>query len=151
MLVFCPTCANILTITSLPSTSPQHPSFSDPSADPDTDLAPRNRLECRTCPYMFLIPRNTVYYDKREMKRKEVDDVLADGEGGGGEVVEGTLGMVGWGLNGGGIANAPVVQCNNTDCKGSQAEFYQVQIRSADEPMTTFYKCKMCGHRWNEN
>lgn len=45
---------------------------------------------------MFLIPRNTVYYDKREMKRKEVDDVLADGETGG-EVVEGMCGWLGVG------------------------------------------------------
>jgi hypothetical protein len=31
-------------------------------------------------------------------------------------------------------------QCPREGCDGSQAFFYQVQIRSADEPMTTFYK-----------
>ena len=33
-----------------------------------------------------------------------------------------------------------VVPCPREECKGSEAEFKQVQIRSADEPMTTFYK-----------
>lgn len=27
----------------------------------------------------------------------------------------------------------------------------RLQIRSADEPMTTFYKCTECGHRWRED
>ena len=31
-------------------------------------------------------------------------------------------------------------QCTREGCDGGQAFFYQVQIRSADEPMTTFYK-----------
>ena len=31
-------------------------------------------------------------------------------------------------------------QCSREGCDGAQAFFYQVQIRSADEPMTTFYK-----------
>jgi hypothetical protein len=32
------------------------------------------------------------------------------------------------------------VQCPTADCNGDEAAFFQVQIRSADEPMTTFYK-----------
>jgi hypothetical protein len=32
------------------------------------------------------------------------------------------------------------VQCPNEKCDGQQAFFFQVQIRSADEPMTSFYK-----------
>ena len=35
---------------------------------------------------------------------------------------------------------AIIAQCPREGCDGSQAFFYQVQIRSADEPMTTFYK-----------
>lgn len=34
----------------------------------------QNRLECRSCPYEFLI--NQRYFERKEMKRKEVDDVL---------------------------------------------------------------------------
>jgi hypothetical protein len=33
-----------------------------------------------------------------------------------------------------------IAQCPSEDCDSSSAFFYQVQIRSADEPMTTFYK-----------
>lgn len=33
-------------------------------------------------------------------------------------------------------------QCPREGCDGSSAFFYQVQIRSADEPMTTFYKVR---------
>ena len=33
-----------------------------------------------------------------------------------------------------------LAQCPREGCDGSQAFFYQVQIRSADEPMTIFLK-----------
>ena len=33
-------------------------------------------------------------------------------------------------------------------CKGNQCTYYQLQIRSADEPMTTFISCIQCGNRW---
>ena len=33
-----------------------------------------------------------------------------------------------------------IAQCPREGCGGGEAFFYQVQIRSADEPMTTFYK-----------
>lgn len=35
-------------------------------------------------------------------------------------------------------------------CEHDRAYFMQIQTRSADEPMTTFYKCCKCGHRWRE-
>lgn len=33
-------------------------------------------------------------------------------------------------------------------CKGNQCTYYQMQTRSADEPMTTFCNCVICGNRW---
>ena len=33
-------------------------------------------------------------------------------------------------------------------CKKNKTSYYQLQTRSADEPMTTFVKCINCGHRW---
>ncbi|XP_037628072.1 transcription elongation factor A protein 2 isoform X1 [Sebastes umbrosus] len=36
--------------------------------------------------------------------------------------------------------------CNK--CHGKSCSYTQVQIRSADEPMTTFVVCNSCGNRW---
>ena len=33
-------------------------------------------------------------------------------------------------------------------CKGNQCTYYQMQTRSADEPMTTFVTCILCNTRW---
>ena len=33
-------------------------------------------------------------------------------------------------------------------CKGKKTTYYQMQTRSADEPMTTFVTCHGCGHKW---
>lgn len=33
-------------------------------------------------------------------------------------------------------------------CKNNQCTYYQMQTRSADEPMTTFCQCICCGNRW---
>jgi transcription elongation factor S-II len=33
-------------------------------------------------------------------------------------------------------------------CKGNKCTYYQMQTRSADEPMTTFCQCILCGNRW---
>ena len=33
-------------------------------------------------------------------------------------------------------------------CKGRKCTYYQMQTRSADEPMTTFVSCLSCANRW---
>jgi transcription elongation factor S-II len=33
-------------------------------------------------------------------------------------------------------------------CKKRKCKYYQMQTRSADEPMTTFVTCMECNHRW---
>jgi transcription elongation factor S-II len=33
-------------------------------------------------------------------------------------------------------------------CKKNNCTYYQMQTRSADEPMTTFITCLNCGKRW---
>jgi len=33
-------------------------------------------------------------------------------------------------------------------CKNRKCTYYQMQTRSADEPMTTFVSCTVCGNRW---
>jgi len=34
-------------------------------------------------------------------------------------------------------------------CKQRKCSYYQIQIRSSDEPMTTKVTCLNCGNRWN--
>jgi DNA-directed RNA polymerase III subunit RPC11 len=36
-------------------------------------------------------------------------------------------------------------------CASMKAYFIQIQMRSADEPPTTFYKCVECGFQWRSN
>ncbi|KAK5018685.1 hypothetical protein BJ546DRAFT_999818 [Cryomyces antarcticus] len=95
----------------------------------DIHLANRNRFECRTCPYQMVLDRR--YYERKNMKRKEVEDVLGGEES--------------WAN-----VNTTEVPCDNDKCDGRSAYYYQLQIRSADEPMTTFYKCVKCARQWRE-
>ena len=48
---------------------------------------------------------------------------------------------------------APKIMSNTDDfkcgkCKSKNCSYYQLQTRSADEPMTTFVSCIDCGNRW---
>lgn len=64
-----------------------------------------------------------------QLERKEVDDVL-----GGKEAWE----------------HVDQIEADCPKCSNRKAYFMQIQIRSADEPMTTFYKCTNCGNQWKE-
>jgi DNA-directed RNA polymerase subunit M len=35
-------------------------------------------------------------------------------------------------------------------CGHNEAKWWTVQTRSADEPMTQFFRCVKCGHTWRE-
>ena len=87
------------------------------------------QYHCNTCPYIYRILRsikNTTY-----MERKQVDDVL------GGEKA--------W-------ENVDSIDETCPKCEHARAYYMQIQTRSADEPMTTFYKCAnhVCGYHWRE-
>jgi len=43
-------------------------------------------------------------------------------------------------------ATTTMFRCHK--CKKRECTFYQLQTRSADEPMTTFVNCTNCGNRW---
>ena len=78
------------------------------------------RFYCKTCPYIFKVENKIE--EKTILERKEVDDVLGGEEAW--KDVEKTE-----------------VKCANGDCNSHEAYFKAIQIRSADEPETMFYKC----------
>lgn len=43
-------------------------------------------------------------------------------------------------------ASTDAFQCSK--CKERKCTYYQMQTRSADEPMTTFVTCVNCNNRW---
>jgi DNA-directed RNA polymerase subunit M/transcription elongation factor TFIIS len=43
-------------------------------------------------------------------------------------------------------ANTSLYKCGK--CRSQECHFYQLQTRSADEPMTVFVRCLSCGNRW---
>ena len=86
------------------------------------------RFFCRTCPYIYKLKTRVV--SEAPLERKEVDDVLG--------------GPDAW-------KNADQTEANCSKCGNDRAYYQQLQIRSADEPMTTFYKCTECGFRWRED
>ncbi|KAF2141836.1 uncharacterized protein K452DRAFT_250732 [Aplosporella prunicola CBS 121167] len=122
MLLFCPACSNTLTVSRVPDAA-----IADGA--PDAHLRGKNRFECRSCPYQYVLDRR--YYERKAMKRKEVEDVMG-GKGAWDNV------------------DRVDAQCPRDGCGGDKAYFYQIQIRSADEPMTQFFKCTKCAKQWRD-
>ncbi|KAK0494214.1 transcription factor S-II-domain-containing protein [Armillaria luteobubalina] len=102
MILFCPSCANILIIG---------------------DADGKNRWVCQTCPYKF--PINKQHTSRTLLDSKKVDDMRD----------------VSSELSGGARTAYKCAKCGH-----GFSYFSQLQIRSADEPMTTFYKCVSCGN-----
>ena len=86
------------------------------------------RFYCQTCPYVQTISSRRE--QRLPLARKKVDDVL------GGEDA--------W-------KNVDVTEVRCPSCAHNRAFFMQIQIRSADEPMTVFYKCEKCSRAWSSN
>ena len=92
--------------------------------------SPYTQFYCKACPYKCRITGEVKFPLK--LNRKVIDDVL-----GGAEAWE----------------NVDKTKIDCPRCGNDYAFFMQIQTRSADEPMTTFYKCtniKDCGYRWKE-
>ncbi|NXV95434.1 RPC10 polymerase, partial [Calonectris borealis] len=136
MLLFCPACGNVLV----------------------AEEGPRcHRFACTTCPYVRNVTRKgpgrrgaragaggrrgagrgpltggvPQVTSRKYPRLKEVDDVLG--------------GAAAW-------ENVDSTAEPCPKCEHPRAYFMQIQTRSADEPMTTFYKCcnAQCGHRWRD-
>ncbi|WFD35504.1 hypothetical protein MCUN1_002360 [Malassezia cuniculi] len=76
-----------------------------------------NKWTCPTCPFEFPMDRQVT--SQMHLTRKEVDDVMGGEES--------------W-------KNVDSTEAVCPKCDNNRAYFMQLQIRSADEPMTTFYK-----------
>ncbi|XP_025414888.1 DNA-directed RNA polymerase III subunit RPC10 [Sipha flava] len=86
------------------------------------------RHKCQVCPYFSPI-KNVTLASRSFYKLKEIDSVLG--------------GKAAW-------ENVDSIDVVCNSCNHGRAYFLQVQTRSADEPMTVFYKCCNCGNRWRE-
>ncbi|KAI8871037.1 hypothetical protein GQ42DRAFT_8946 [Ramicandelaber brevisporus] len=88
-----------------------------------------NTFQCQTCPYMYEISPENPLVSRTTLKRKELDDILG--------------GSKAW-------ENVDKTQILCPSCNHTEAYFFQLQTRSADEPMTTFYRCanKQCAKDW---
>lgn len=87
-----------------------------------------NSLSCQTCPYIYKI--QDPLSQKKQFTRKTLDDILG--------------GQDQW-------ENVDQADATCPKCEHNRAYFMQIQTRSADEPMTTFYKCVKCSRDWKEN
>ncbi|KAI8910906.1 hypothetical protein EDD86DRAFT_189203 [Gorgonomyces haynaldii] len=85
------------------------------------------KLKCQSCIFEYRIER--ALRRKVLFENKQVDDVL------GGEEQ--------W-------DNVDQTDATCPKCENSRAYYLQIQTRSADEPMTTFYKCTKCRWDWKE-
>ncbi|CEM08106.1 unnamed protein product [Vitrella brassicaformis CCMP3155] len=85
------------------------------------------RFYCRSCPYVFRITEKVTR--KTTFEQRKRDEVF------GKEMWDG----------------APRTQVVCPGCGHREAFFKQMQIRSGDEPMTSFYRCCSCEKHWRED
>lgn len=105
---------------------------------------PVNRFACSSCTYVMpihspepltvnhsLLKYNKVVEESAEAKGPAVKAENEEVEGG--QVI--------------------TVRCQNDvkECDGDRAYYVQLQMRSADEPATTFFKCIKCGFQWRQD
>lgn len=92
------------------------------------EASTKHIFACTTCPYSqpITIPQQQKSYPTN---RKKVDDILG--------------GASAW-------ENVDRTSAVCPGCSHNEAYFMQMQIRSADEPMSVFYKCVKCSHQWND-
>ncbi|CAK0866845.1 unnamed protein product [Prorocentrum cordatum] len=84
-------------------------------------------FRCRTCPYVYKVEEKLA--DKQVLPRRRVDDIL------GGEEAWKDV-------------DTTEEQCPR--CGHHKAYVKQLQTRSADEPMTNFFRCTKCSHNWKD-
>jgi transcription elongation factor S-II len=77
---------------------------------------------------------NLTYYELHPMNWKELKDQQVRRDK---RILEGNLAMA-----------TDRFRCSQ--CKKKLCSYYELQTRSADEPMTIFVSCLNCGHKWKQ-
>jgi DNA-directed RNA polymerase III subunit RPC11 len=90
----------------------------------------RLRFFCQTCPYLQPLEEAQRVAKRVVLTRKKADDIL-----GGDKAWE----------------NVDQTDATCPECNNKRAYYMQIQIRSADEPMTIFYRCTACKKMWSSN
>ena len=132
MLTFCPTCGNLLSIEKKKKKFKEEEEFDDDDDDDDDKEDELSlHLCCKTCPYSYSI--GGTFWSKTDVpirNKKRVDDVLGGDDA--------------W-------KNVDTTRSRCPKCSHDVAYFLMVQTRSADEPMTQFFRCVECANQWKEN
>ncbi|XP_059652851.1 uncharacterized protein LOC132299960 [Cornus florida] len=89
------------------------------------------RFFCPTCPYVSHMESKVKIKRRQHLVKKEIEPIFSKED----------------------MKNAPTTEATCPKCRFGKAAFQQIQIRSADEPMSTFYKClnEHCGEQWRED
>lgn len=77
-----------------------------------------SRFFCPTCPYVCEIDSKVKIKRRQHLVKKEIEPVISKDD----------------------ITNAPQTDATCPNCGFGKAAFTQMQMRSADEPMSTFYR-----------
>lgn len=99
----------------------------------NSSYASSESLNCMTCPFYYTVDQPLT--TRKTFQRKQADDVLG--------------GKDAW-------ENVDQTDATCPKCDHNRAYFMQIQTRSADEPMTVFYKviqlrqCVSCSRDWKE-
>ncbi|XP_042388924.1 DNA-directed RNA polymerase III subunit RPC10-like [Zingiber officinale] len=93
-------------------------------------IGQRVRFYCPTCPYVCTAINKIVR--RQRLVKKELDPIFSGADA---------------------MKFASKTQTTCPRCHHGEAYFRQMQIRSADEPMSTFYQCcnEICNHQWRED
>lgn len=158
-MFFCPFCSTLLLVASLPD---------------------GNALQCATCRYVHAVastrgivaanalgePVLTIHHSFVEDNKKLMD---AEDDVGGTAPAAAAAALtaspedaavdervsaeelVGDGSAEGGQIMTIPCQNEDTPCDSTKAYYIQLQMRSADEPATVFFKCVKCGHQWRQD
>ncbi|EYU32275.1 hypothetical protein ABFS82_02G177600 [Erythranthe guttata] len=88
-------------------------------------------FSCPTCPYACQIETKVKIKRHLRLVKKPIDPIFSEDDQN--------------------INSNKTTGVSCPDCNHGEATFFQVQTRSADEPMTIFYTCTKCKRTWTEN